>query len=190
MWSTAPAPPLLVSSQDVHSTRHGNRHCLLGVAAGSSCWSGSTGNDHLYILHPLFSSTPEAISLMPTLLSPSTSLCERWQERGRWLLSWRRACSQTLKWRLILWPHQRRVSRSPALQILPLITYGWRWDLKTSAPDILVLILCFAAYRLMNVFRLVSRPEVWDRQIFQRRSSRNLRHFVTTITVPQCRRGK
>lgn len=40
---SAPAPPLLVSSQDVHSSRHGNSHCLLGVAAGSSCRSRSTG---------------------------------------------------------------------------------------------------------------------------------------------------
>lgn len=40
---SAPAPPLLVSSQDVYSAWHGNRHRLLGVAAGSSCWSGSTG---------------------------------------------------------------------------------------------------------------------------------------------------
>lgn len=41
---SAPAPPLLVTAQDVHSTRHGNRHRLLGVAAGSSCRSGSAGS--------------------------------------------------------------------------------------------------------------------------------------------------
>ncbi|KAE8285393.1 Phosphatidylinositol 4-kinase alpha [Larimichthys crocea] len=33
---------LLVSAQDVHGARHGNRHRLLGVAAGSSSRSGST----------------------------------------------------------------------------------------------------------------------------------------------------
>ncbi len=40
---SAPASPLLVSAQDVHSSRHGDGDRLLGVAAGSSCWSGSTG---------------------------------------------------------------------------------------------------------------------------------------------------
>lgn len=38
---SAAAPPLLVSSQDVHGSRHGDGHRLLGVAAGSSGWSGS-----------------------------------------------------------------------------------------------------------------------------------------------------
>lgn len=48
--SSAPAPPLLVSSQDVYSAWHGNCYCLLGVAAGSSCWSGSTGTWICFII--------------------------------------------------------------------------------------------------------------------------------------------
>lgn len=31
-----------------------------------------------------------------------SSSCERWLERGKWLWSWRWACSRTLRWRLIL----------------------------------------------------------------------------------------
>jgi len=56
------------------------------------------------------------------------SLCERWLERGRWRWSWRWACSQTLRWRPTLWLHQRKVSLSPALLMLPLTTSGSRSD--------------------------------------------------------------
>lgn len=80
---SAPAPPLLVSSQDVHSAWHGNRHRLLGVAAGSPCWSGSAGTRMCFITSSLCLCHIFGFVCTHIIHSWPPSSCERWPERGK-----------------------------------------------------------------------------------------------------------
>lgn len=80
---SAPAPPLLVPSQDVHSAWHGNCHRLLGVAAGSPCWSGSAGTQMRFITSSLCRCHVFGFVCTHVINSWLPSSCERWPERGK-----------------------------------------------------------------------------------------------------------
>lgn len=84
MRPSAPAPPLLVAPQDVHGARHGNSHCMLGVAAGGTYGGGSTGT--LFDVFDLL--LLPRVSLASSLHGPASSSSQFMREMaGAWQMT-------------------------------------------------------------------------------------------------------
>lgn len=190
LWSSAPAPPVLVSTQDVYRTWYGNSNCLLGVAAGRTYRNGSTGtytqtNKNLSLLSAYLNCIHSVSILYARLVHArdGRSMADDCGAEDGLVLGcsgggWSSRCLRGKP----AHPLPSKCHPSPCLD------RGW------ITANLLELFMCYLVSQfflnsrlvLCLPVQLVSGPEIWDRKILQCRSSGNLWQFDAALSVSRC----